>query len=96
MQECAWFYAHENPAVSRNWEIHFRSVQQTFREYSRDDSPLHGEQTANPWGGAHVSLTSRHRTAALAAAFKAVIAAVRDYDVLTICRNPQSIVVPDS
>lgn len=68
LQECTWFYAHEDSAVSRNWKIHFRSVQQTIWQYSRDDSPLHSEQTANPWRGTHVSLTSRHWTVALATA----------------------------
>lgn len=69
LQECTRFYAHENPAVSRNWKIHFRSVQQTIWQHSWDDSPLHSEQTANPWSRTHVSVTSCHWTAALATAF---------------------------
>lgn len=60
LQECTWLYAYEDSAVSRNWKIHSRSVQQTIRQYSGDDSPLHSEQTANSWSRAHVSLTSCH------------------------------------
>lgn len=79
LQECTWFYAYEDPAVSRNWKIYSRSIQQTIRQYSRNDPPLHSEQTANPWGRTHVSLTSCHWAVTLATAillhyFKAVSA----------------------
>jgi len=69
LQKCTWLYAYEDSAVSRNWEIHFRSIQQAFWQYSRDDSPLHSEQIANSWCRAHVSLASCHWAVALATAF---------------------------
>jgi hypothetical protein len=69
LQECTWLYAYEDPAVSRNWKIHFRSIQQAIWQYSRHDSPLHSEQIANPWCRTHVSPASSHWAVALATAF---------------------------
>ena len=69
LQKCTWLYAYEDSAVSRNWKIHFRSIQQAFWQYSRDDSPLHSEQITNPWCRTHVSPASCHWAVALANAF---------------------------
>lgn len=68
LQECSRVHAHEDPAVSRDEEVHPGAVQQSVLVDTGDDTSLHGEQTADTRCRTHVPQTPCHRAAALSVA----------------------------